>query len=128
MAGSVWDFLSWSACCADIVRAPGPSSPALVGSGLSEAAVCGDYRTEGTAAVRWSPRMSLSLESRIWFLCRVAESVLVLTSRWPVLPMVTVTRVGAPGVPQAGRETVAKQMAPWPLHMVPFSSRLVPVT
>lgn len=40
-------FLSWSACCADIVRAPGPLSPALVGSGLSDAAVCGDYRTRG---------------------------------------------------------------------------------
>lgn len=86
MACSVGDFLSWSACCADTVRSPGPSSPALVGSGFSEAAVCGACGTEGTVGVRWSPRASLSLESRIWFLCRVAESVLVLTSRWPVFP------------------------------------------
>ena len=41
MAGSVWDFLTWSACCADTAQSPGPLSLTLVGGRLSEAAVCG---------------------------------------------------------------------------------------
>lgn len=84
-AGSVWYFLTWSACCADTVQSPGPLSLTLVGSGLSEAAVCGAC---GTGHSGW-PLVAENipfLGGRILYLCRAAESVLVLTSRWHVLP------------------------------------------
>ncbi|KAB0349266.1 hypothetical protein FD754_014123 [Muntiacus muntjak] len=58
----------------------------LQGRDLSGKVVVVTGANSGIAGGLWLLRISLSLESRISFLCRAAESVLVLTSRWPPLP------------------------------------------